>query len=515
MKPRQSFLAAFRSVLVRASLKFANYLEAGRRWNPSRSFLPGEIRDARFDVSSVERLEVVRKSRYFQYNNALANRLCDLFEQYTVGAQGLQLTPASVDDVWNEKAAIAWRGWGKFADLTSRQSFGVLQGLMARLWFFDGEVFIIKTKGTEKITPTPGEKPVVRPRIQLVETHRVATPSSMTGEEGRRIIDGIEVDDKGRPIAYWIRDAQVSSFEASSYKRYPADEIIHLFEPYRAGQYRGLPLLYPVINDLHDLDDLQIFEMQAAKQNSQVTRTVMNASGEAEDETESVPFTIKQKSTDTQTVTREQFYKTTFGAGVHYLKPGDEYKEYVSNRPSVAVQEYWDYLITKCCMGVGISKTLAYPPARGQGTIIRGDYDSTNAYFQARSAVISDAVQEVYRYVMNWEVNYNPVLLGDKPSGWDTATTCAPRAVNADVGHNSSAMLAELAAGATTYEAIYAPQGKNWKRELAQAAREVAFIKYQAELASKIYPGIEVKPGEIAEKLIVEVAPVQTQEVMQ
>src|SRR5438045_838602 len=59
-----------------------------------RSWLPASVQDARFDFDSSTRLELIRRSRYWEANNAIVNRLCDVFEQYTVGPAGLKVIPS-------------------------------------------------------------------------------------------------------------------------------------------------------------------------------------------------------------------------------------------------------------------------------------------------------------------------------------------------------------------------------------------------------------------------------------
>src|SRR6266550_122033 len=56
-----------------------------------RSWLPASVQDARFDFDSSTRLELIRRSRYWEANNAIVNRLCDVLEQYTVGTAGLKV----------------------------------------------------------------------------------------------------------------------------------------------------------------------------------------------------------------------------------------------------------------------------------------------------------------------------------------------------------------------------------------------------------------------------------------
>lgn len=468
--------------LRRIFAKIFNRYEGGQRWSTgNRSWIPSwGNRDARFDADSVTREELVRKSRYFERNNAILNRLADLFEQFTVGPNGLQFIPASDNEAWNERRKAAWDQWCKFCDVSSLHGFGTIQSLAARCWFIDGEVFIQKTYGESKI---PGQ-PAARPRIQIIEAHRVATPPTAT--DGKNLVDGIELDDRGRPVAYWVRTTAALG-QDTTYKRYPADEIIHIFEPSRPGQYRGLPFVYPVLNDLHDLDDLQILEMDAAKDAAQVTNVITNTAGEP-----SKSNLLRNRMGQTNQTSqgtdidqnRTNYIKKVFRAQPLFLKRGEGFEQHASQRPSVAVQQYWDYLAWKICAGVGISKLLVFP-ASIQGTVARGDYDIACAFFGARSAVLAAAFGRIYEWVTEWDVA-NDRTLADKPGNWKAYTVQTPRKINVDVGRNSAAMLAELEQGATTYAEIYGPLGKDWRQQIRQRFIEESYI----DALTKEFPGI-------------------------
>jgi lambda family phage portal protein len=464
-----------------AVLILFNRYEGGQRWGTGRSHVPSEPpQDARFDANAETRLEIVRKARYFERNNALVNRLADLFEQFTVGAGGLQFVPSSSDEEWNQNAQAWWDEWCRVCDLTSLQSFGTIQSLVARSWFIDGEIFLLKTQGKE-LKPAAGE-PLRRPRLQLIEAHRVETPSAMAAQEGRTIIDGIEIDAVGRPVAYWVRNQNLTTIfdvaqSDAKYRRVPAEEIIHVFEPSRPGQYRGLPFLYPVINDLHDLDDLQMLEMGAAKEAAATSNVIMNAAGEidpAQARRERLSQTTQKSDGTEVTEYRLKQIKQVLGSRTIALKTGEKMEQFRSERPSVAVREYWDYLTSKICAGTGITKMLVFPWSI-QGTVARADLDVANAYFRSRSSVLICAFTAIYEWAIDWAKN-NDRRLADPPADYKSVDALAPRAVNVDVGRNSSAMLAELESGATTYKTIYGPLGTNWRKELWQRFTEEAYI---------------------------------------
>lgn len=66
----------------------------------------------------------------------------------------------------------------------------------------------------------------------------------------RNIVGGIEYDDEGEPIAYWIRERElVNTYNARTtgkYKRYPADQVRYVFLPDFVGQSHGVSWFYPV-----------------------------------------------------------------------------------------------------------------------------------------------------------------------------------------------------------------------------------------------------------------------------
>ena len=130
-----------------------------------RSYLDTSYTSARFDVTSSTRQAIVRKSRFFEQNNAIMNRLGDLFESYTVGSS-FSVQPASSDPAWNLAAKKWFDIWSRYPDIGSRQSFGTLMGQAARGWFYDGESFLLLTKGGSG-----------KPRLQLIEAQSTAALS--------------------------------------------------------------------------------------------------------------------------------------------------------------------------------------------------------------------------------------------------------------------------------------------------------------------------------------------------
>lgn len=458
--------------LIALWLRVTNRYE-GAGYSYGRSLLDSSYTSARFDITQSTREQIVRKSRFFEQNSDIIQRAADLFECYTVGSR-FQLAPASSDPDWNRRAKAFWDRWSTLPDVASKQHLSTLLGLVARTWFIDGEGFIIKTRGATGI-----------PRIQLVETQLCRTPDNL--RDTAAVVDGVELDPRtGRPVAYFIgREDKPGQF--TDIRRVPSYGIIHVMEPCRPGQIRGLPFCYSVINTLHDLDDLQKLEMQAAKIGASVANVATLKNGEVT----ASSFRGGAGAASTSPAERGQAIKDVTGSSTIVLNEGEAFQQFATERPSLNMQEFWKQLTMKVCSGIGIPYVLLYPETM-QGTVYRGALDMSAVWFRSRHAVIAAAAQEIWEYVISWAIE-NPEQsgLGGAPDDWRSTSIRAPRAPNVDVGRNSAAQLAELAAGMISPDEIYGPRGLDAYEEVRKKAE---WIKNVREIATEY----GVDPSEIA-----------------
>lgn len=440
-----------------------NYYE-GAQWQwGERGFIFGSNQDARLDATAMVRKEIMRKSRAFEKNNAFQNRLADIFEQYTVGSGGLKVVSE------NKQATEYFDRWSQDCDALGICDFGTIQGIAARAWFVDGECFIVKVLVGGRL------------KIQLVESHRVETPPELAANEGISIIDGVAVDARGRKTGIWVNIGNETPLVASAndkFKFVSAEDVIHIYEPARAGMYRGLPFCYPVMNDLNDLDDLQKLVNQVAKQAALVGNVTTNRTGELSTRSArqvgmKIPTANAAGSPITKTAS--DYYNVKFGAQEIALQHGDSIKQFQADRPSLVEREHWDYLTGKISIGQGISKMLVNPyDLRMQGTIVRADLDISAAFLRARSYTMQQAVKRVFYWAISWAEDYDREVLrgGFKFNGYQSVTVRPPRSPNVDVGRNSKAALAELNGNARTYQDWYAEEGKDWREQFDQIAAE-------------------------------------------
>lgn len=449
-------------------LKRVSNLLEGAQYNPRRrTFIHHGYTSARFDASAAERREIVRKSRYFEYNNAIANRLADIFETYTVGG-GAPLLPNSSDTEWNQKARKSWNTFCKYPVVNSRMSFAQFQSLVARRWFFDGEAFVLLTTGDSG-----------RPRIQLIETHLVQTPPELASREGVDIFDGVRVDRRsgGRPISYYIGQEDERG-SIKSYRETDARFVVHVHEPWRANEYRGLPFITPVVNLLHDLDDLHQYEMQAAKTASaqgifiKTDTGLISPTGLLRSRTRK---TVLRSDGTTDEVDATEYYDTITSGTAKILRPRDDIVQVKGERPSVVTQDYWRLLREYVCAGVGIPAQLAFPESL-QGTMARGMNALAAATFRARFGVLAEAWARVYEHYFRWAISIEPNLQ-PAPADWFEHTIQPPRSPDVDPGYTAAAAVNLLANGATTLDLIYGPQGHDWRAMIDALAEQAAYAR--------------------------------------
>lgn len=477
--------------IAKSAFRILNYLawEAGMRFvsDPDRGQVgywpfsgpqdPVEANDI------VSRLEIIRKAQEYERNNAIVNRLLDVFELFTVGAGGMPIIPASSDENWNQKRKVLWDRWCEIPDLASLQSFGTMQSLCARRWPCDGRVLINLTRSDTPIRVPGLSMAQYHPRIQLIESARIQTPPEMAMRSD--IIDGCQVDTKGRPLSWWFTErSQVAditrgiTYGAVKYTQRDAKYIVDISEPMRPGEYHPFSLLAPVLNDIQDLDELCKLAKKKAKASARVTNVYNTENGEMPD----ADTTRKERYSTAETTNtgtdftkeRLQEFERITGAKGIALRIGEGLKQVGAATPNEIEQAHWDIIVNRICAGFGISKLLLFPNSM-QGTVVRADLDISNTFFRARSAVLQEKFLKVYEYVTDQECAYESSI-ADRPPDWRKATIHPPRGCNVDIGRNSSATIAEYEAGMRSLRTIYGDLGDFWKVEIDQIQEEKAYI---------------------------------------
>jgi lambda family phage portal protein len=160
----------------------------------------------------------------------------------------------------NDKIEAGFKDWGKKGNCTvdGRLSWRQVQDLAIKNVATDGEVFIRKIKNF------PNK---YRFAVQIIDSdqcdHLYSVPPSPKTNEIRL---GVEIDKWARPLAYWLNPGHPSDLGGSLQReRVPADEIIHLYDPERVSQTRGVTWFHPVMLQLRMLEGYIEAELVAAR----------------------------------------------------------------------------------------------------------------------------------------------------------------------------------------------------------------------------------------------------------
>lgn len=184
---------------------------------------------------------------------------------YTANAVGTGIKPMSLVENEGKRQQIQqlWEGWTDESDADGVSDFYGQQGLVVNSLFTAGEVLA-------RFRPRRASDGLLVPlQIQLIEADHLDHGYNTLAPNGNKIIAGIEFDALGRRAAYWLwRDHPgewTIGMTSGERVRIPASEIIHVYQPLRPGQVRGVPWLSTVLLRLRDLLEYEDAELVRKK----------------------------------------------------------------------------------------------------------------------------------------------------------------------------------------------------------------------------------------------------------
>jgi lambda family phage portal protein len=325
-------------------------------------------------------------------NNSYAWGVVDTIVSSVVGcgikAQSTYETPEG-DDIedTNEARDKAWREWCEVCDINGQYTFDEIQSICQREIVEAGEVLIRLVR-----TPSKTHRGILRPvplALELIEADRLAGDKDtyharVSRETGNRMIRGVEVDDLGKPIAYWLYPDHPNGIYSvhRTAERIPASEVLHLFRRDRIGQTRGISWFAPVLSWLRDLGVYVDNELQASAVASCFTVAIKSET----------PIGSLLAPNDQDTVdTDGNAYEYLQPGMVMRLRPNESIESANPGRPNSA-SEPWISLMLR---GIAVGTGLSYE-------IVARDYSKTN-YSSSRTSQLEDRrrFRRWQRYLLN------------------------------------------------------------------------------------------------------------------
>lgn len=198
------------------------------------------------------------RSRDLVRNNPWASKAVAALTSNVIGAGIVPRADVTTDTVWAR--------WGDRADAAGRTDIYGLQAQIVRCMVESGEVLIRRRM---RFSRDGLDIPM---QIEILEPDHLDTSrdTSQVARGGGFVYRGVEFDAIGRRVAYWLYQnhpgnaGRIGPFFRES-RRVPADEVLHIYEPLRPGQIRGVPWLAPAIIKLRDLDEYDEAELVRKK----------------------------------------------------------------------------------------------------------------------------------------------------------------------------------------------------------------------------------------------------------
>ena len=218
------------------------------------------------NIVGMDAWQLRNQARHLERDLDLARNALNILVQNTCGS-GIDVMAAprkpggKVDRVLAQEIDALWDAWWDRPEVTKSHDYGRAQQLMARSWFRDGECLFQDLVGPVSYLTHGTDVPY---SVEMLEADML--PLDMT-DLGRRILQGVERNAWGEPIAYHLYKQHPGESLAWTMetKRVGAEYIGHVALIDRIHQVRGLSVFASSMSRFEDVKDYEESERIAAK----------------------------------------------------------------------------------------------------------------------------------------------------------------------------------------------------------------------------------------------------------
>jgi len=396
-------------------------------------------------------------------NNPLVKQFLRMLAVNVIGPDGIKLQSdiTNNDDKANESFQTKIEdGWEEWAQQPTRDGKGDLcnfQRLAIRTVARDGEAFVRMHRS------------FARNRfgfaLELIDPDLIDEMlNAAAGKGSGEIRLGVEVDADNRPIAYhgWNKPARLTMGTPRERVTYPADEIIHLYDPDRVNQTRGISWMTPIMMNMRHLAAYAEAELVAA-------RTAASKMGFFEKDP-NAPGGITEDDANPGTFTMNAD-PGTFGI----LPEGYSLSSWAPEHPSTAFSEFVKAQMRGIATGLGISynglasdlEGVNYSSIRAGLLIERDNWRTLQDWW------ISSFLRPVYREWLNMALLTRAVVLDSRNARKFLAARWIPRGwAWVDPLKDTQAGILAIGAGLASRTQLLAEQGLDFEDTLKEIAEE-------------------------------------------
>lgn len=447
--------------------------------SPQRAYERQAYRDAlrQYDAASMDRLssdwqpaygtaeqlatgsrDIIRgRARAAEMNSDLAESAVIALLRNVIGAgivpqAKVRNRSGKLNSELNNKIEKAWAKWAEpeNADIRGISSFYELQEMALRRMVYDGEILVNKTSQGAYLPLS----------IQLIEAENIGAVSITHGKNN--IINGVEVTEHGRPVAYHVSQTDPMGLRSFDTVRLTTEQAFLLFKPKRPSQIRGVSLLALVLRRIHDIDEYMDADLIAARVAAcfSVFVTSQNSGRQAA----LLPRDKKGRP------------NITMAPGmVRHLSPGESIEFADPKRNAGTASEYSATQTRRIASGLGMSADIVARNISGNFSAARQNLlEDQKTFRQVQKFVIRHFCMPIWKAFI--DALY---LAGELPSDYlankdkyQEVAWLAPGWSWIDPVKEVNANKEAIKSGLTTLEDVCAASGRDWEEVLEQRKLE-------------------------------------------
>lgn len=344
-----------RAVRRQQSRQVLAYYEAARRSQYRKGLREGRSADAAVAPAGRSLRE---QARHAEQNHDLARGALNILTANTVGATGIQFEPQPLTLTGEVHTQFAraidnlLETWAESPEVTGGHDWASVQRLMARTWIRDGDVFAQRLSGSVRGLTHGTSVPY---SLEMLEPDHV--PMDLDSDSPR-IIQGVEKNGWGRPVAYHVYDNHPGGDQVGfsrDTRRINAGRMFHLRLIDRIEQTRGVSVFASVLARLEDVKDYEESERIAAKVAASMAAYIKKGSPD-----------LYANELDEQGELEPRGMKFSPGMIFDDLEPGEEIGTIDTSRPNSGLEGHRKGQLRAASRGLSVNYSS-----------LAGDYDGS------------------------------------------------------------------------------------------------------------------------------------------
>jgi lambda family phage portal protein len=350
--------------------------------------------------------------------------------------------------------------------------------------------------------------------LRLIDPDRLSNPNEMVDTRHRR--GGVEIDDDGVPLGYWLRRGHAfdwyQSVDSMIWDFLPRETewgrplVLHYYERDRATQHRGLAAFTPVLNDFKMGNRFSSVTLQAA-----ILSAVFSLAVESPYDPEGLKELLQSGQLDdlnNYSALRATYHKDRpirlNNAAVLPLFPGEQIKTVQPTQPGHEFDPFMHHVLRKAAAATGSSTAeITRDWSRNNYSSLRGELVAVWRTVSRRRAHFDRGFAKPF-YVAWLEEAHDvaglplPAAAPDFIEARGALSRCkwigAPRGWVDPVKEAQGAVL-RMDAGLSSLQQEGAEQGHDWEEMLDQRARERQRMQELGIPFPEWIAGISALPG--------------------